>query len=68
MIYRKLSFGPQSPSGSRYLECILAVSETCRLQNRNAYEFLIESMRAKFASITGPSLLTEPTIRHAAAG
>ena len=56
VIYRKLSFGTQSASGSRYLERILTVSETCRLQNRNAYQFLIESMRAKFAGVAGPSL------------
>jgi len=61
VIYRKLSFGTQSRAGSRYLERILTISETCRLQNRNAYEFLIESMRAKFAGTAGPSLLPEHT-------
>jgi len=60
VIYRKLSFGTQSRAGSRYLERILTISETCRLQNRNAYEFLIESMRAKFAGTAGPSLLPGP--------
>jgi hypothetical protein len=29
VIYRKLSFGTQSAAGSRYLERILTVSETC---------------------------------------
>jgi transposase len=29
VIYRKLSFGTQSSDGSRYLERILTVSETC---------------------------------------
>lgn len=57
VIYRKLSFGTQSASGSRYLERLLTVSETCRLQNRNAYEYLIEAMRAKFASQAAPSLM-----------
>ena len=32
VIYRKLSFGTQSAAGSRYLERILTVSETCRQQ------------------------------------
>ena len=49
VIYRKLSFGTQSASGSRFLERMLTVSETCRLQNRNAYQYLIEAMEAKFA-------------------
>ncbi len=57
VIYRKLSFGTQSSAGSRYLERILTISETCRLQNRNAYEYLIEAMRAKFAGVAAPSLL-----------
>ena len=57
VIYRKLSFGTQSASGSRYLERILTVSETCRQQGRNAYQFLIEAMQASFASQQPPSLL-----------
>lgn len=63
VIHRKLSFGTQSASGSRYLERILTVSETCRLQNRNAYEYLIQSMRAKFASLPAPSLLPDTNDR-----
>jgi transposase len=43
VIYQKLSFGTQSAKGSRYLERILTVSETCRLQARNAYQFLIDA-------------------------
>jgi transposase len=57
VIYRKLSFGTQSASGSRFLERLLTVSETCRLQNRNAYRYLIEAMEAKFAGHPAPSLL-----------
>jgi transposase len=57
VIYRKLSFGTQSAKGSRYLERILTISETCRLQNRNAYQYLIEAMKAKFAGQSSPSLL-----------
>ncbi|MFZ4082098.1 MAG: IS66 family transposase [Pirellula sp.] len=66
VILRKLSFGTQSSQGSRYIERILSVSETCRLQKRNAYEYLIGVMKAKFAGETAPSLL--PLIEdHAAA-
>jgi transposase len=57
VIYRKLSFGTQSASGSRYLERLLSISETCRLQNRNTYQYLIEAMQAKFAGQITPSLL-----------
>ena len=57
VIYRKLSFGTPSATGSRYLERLLSVSETCRLQNRNVYQYLIEAMEAKYASQPAPSLL-----------
>ncbi len=61
VIYRKLSFETQSSAGSRYLDRILTISETCRLQDRNAYEYLIESMRTKFADNFAPALLTRKT-------
>jgi hypothetical protein len=54
VIYRKLSFGTQSSSGSRYLERMLSVSETCRLQNRNAYQYLIKAMQAAFSGAPAP--------------
>jgi transposase len=61
VIYRKLSFGTQSDRGSRYLERILTVSETCRLQERSAYQYLIETLEASFASRPAPSLLPNAT-------
>jgi len=67
VIYRKLSFGTQSVKGSRYLERILTISETCRLQNRSAYEYLIEAMRAQFSKQTAPSLLPDSYAETAAA-
>ena len=68
VIYRKLSFGTQSAWGSRFLERLLTISETCRLQNRNAYQFLIEAMRAKFEARPAPTLLPQnPAIAAAAA-
>jgi len=57
VIYRKLSLDTQSATGSRYLKRLLTVSETCRLQGRNPYEYLIESMQAKFEGSPAPSLL-----------
>jgi len=57
VIHRKLSFGTQSASGSRFLERLLSVSETCRLQNRNVYQYLIQAMEAKYAGQPAPSLL-----------
>ena len=57
VIYRKLSFGTQSESGSRFIERILTVSETCRLQNRSIYDYLVTAVRAHFKQQPSPSLL-----------
>jgi len=59
VIYRKLSFGTQSDSGSRYIERILTVSETCRLQKRSAFEYLVSAMEAFFAKKPAPSLILQ---------
>ena len=62
MIYRKLSFGTQIASGSRFIERILTVSKTCRLQNRSPFQYLVAAMKAHFSQQTPPSLLpTEET-------
>ena len=67
VIYRKLSFGTQSGRGSRYIERLLSVSETCRVQQRNAYQYLVAAMEAKFAGEAAPSLLPTKTASKVAA-
>jgi transposase len=59
VIQRKLSFGTQSNSGSRFLERILTISETCRRQKTSAYDFLVKAMEANFAGQPAPRLATE---------
>jgi hypothetical protein len=67
VIHRKLSFGTQSAAGSRYLERVMTISETCRLQNRNAYQYLIDAMKAKFSGKSPPSLVPQSQSTAAAA-
>ena len=57
VIYRKLSFGTQSASGSRFLERMLTVSETCRLQGRSIFVYLTAAVEAHFQCQPAPSLL-----------
>jgi transposase len=57
VIWRKLSFGTQSASGSRFVETILTVVETCHRQSRNSFEYLTAAMHAHFADQPPPSLL-----------
>jgi transposase len=57
VIYRKLSFGTQSASGSRFIERMLTVSETCRLQKRSIFSYLTDAVEAHFTNKSAPSLL-----------
>jgi len=58
VIWRKLSFGTQSASGSRFVERMLTVIETCRRQNRNVYAWLTDAVQAHLAGQPTPSLLS----------
>jgi transposase len=58
VIWRKLSFGTQSARGSRFVETILTVVETCHRQSRNSFEYLTAAMQAHFAGQPAPSLLS----------
>lgn len=57
VIWRKLSFGTQSASGSRFVERMLTVIETCRRQKKDVYAWLGETVRAHLAKQPGPSLM-----------
>ena len=57
VIWRKLSFGTQSAKGSRFVETILTVIETCHRQSRNSFEYLAAALQAHFAGEKPPSLL-----------
>lgn len=60
VIYRKLSFGTQSESGSRFVERIFSVLQTCRMQNRNGFEYLVEAIQADLARKPAPKLTPNP--------
>lgn len=57
VIWRKISHGSKSESGSRFVERMLTVIETCRRQGRSAYEYLTEAVSARFAGQPCPSLM-----------
>jgi transposase len=59
VIWRKLSFGTQSASGSRFVERMLTVIETCRRQKRNVFAWLTETVSAHHHGRTNPSLLLD---------
>jgi transposase len=56
VIWRKLSFGTQSAGGSRLVETMLTVIETCRQQSRNVFAYVSAAVEAHFADQPPPSL------------
>jgi len=58
VIWRKLSFGTQSERGSRFVETMPSVIETCRQQKRDVFRFVTEAVEARFARQPAPQRLT----------
>jgi transposase len=59
VIWRKLSFGTQSRSGSQFVERLLTVIETCRRQSRNVFSWLVTAIETHYNAQPTPSLLCE---------
>ena len=57
MIWRKLSFGTQSATGSRFVETMLTIIETCRPQKREVLDLLTTALEAQNHHTPSPSLL-----------
>ena len=57
VIWRKTSFGAQSARGSRYVERIMTVAGSCKLQGRNILDFLTQAIQAHWGHGKAPSLV-----------
>ena len=57
VIWRKLSFGTQSAGGSRFVETLLTVLESCRQQGRDVFAWVTAAVQSRFAGQPCPSLL-----------
>ncbi|ADO75587.1 Transposase [Stigmatella aurantiaca DW4/3-1] len=55
VMYRKTSFGTQSPQGSRFVERILTAVTTLKLQRRGVLTFLTDTLRAHRRGLQTPS-------------
>jgi transposase len=60
VMYRKTSFGTQSPEGSRFVERILTAVTSLKLQRRDTLAFLTETLHAHRRGLPTPSLLPSP--------
>jgi transposase len=57
VLWRKVSGGTDSRRGSRFVERILSIRESCRQQGRALWEYLVECCDAYFKGQNAPSLL-----------
>jgi len=57
VLWRKGSFGTQSPRGARYAERILTVCATCRLQGRSIIQYLRDACHCHLNGLPVPSLI-----------
>jgi hypothetical protein len=58
VLWRKRSFGSRSESGCRWVERLLTVVQTRRLQGRSVLGYLYEALVAHRKGLPAPSLLT----------
>lgn len=61
-IWRKTSFGTQSKKGSLYMERIMTVVATCKLQKRNILAYLTSAVKSYIEKSAFPSLLPQPRV------
>jgi len=59
VIWRKVCFGTWSVNGTLYLERVMTVVATCRLQERSVFGFLRDAMIAHLHKTPAPSLLPQ---------
>jgi transposase len=59
VLWRRRSFGCQSAAGCRFVERILTVVQTRRLQGKNVLEYLHDALVAKRAGLPCPKLLAQ---------
>ena len=57
VMWRKTSFGTDSPSGSRFVERILTVVTTLRMQGRNVLDYVADASEAAIHGRDAQSLL-----------
>ncbi|HUT01301.1 MAG TPA: transposase [Phycisphaerae bacterium] len=62
--WRQASFGTQSERGNRFVESLLTVTATCRLQARNVLDYLVQAIEAHLSGLPSPSLIPTSSAWH----
>src|SRR5262245_31826447 len=61
VLWRKGSFGTQSPDGSRFVEAMMTAVTTLKQQHRHVLDYLTATCAAALRGEPAPSLLPTPT-------
>jgi transposase len=59
VLWRRSSFGTQSLRGNRFVERMMTVTATCKLQKRNRYDYITTAVSSYLKNEPAPSLLPE---------
>lgn len=59
VLWRKSSFGTQSDRGNLFVERMMTVTTTCKLQKRNRYDYITSAVAAHFRNEPAASLLPD---------
>jgi transposase len=59
VLWRRRSFGCHSAAGCRFVERVLTVVQTLRLQERSVLHFLHEAIKAHRSGLQGPALIID---------
>jgi transposase len=59
VLWRKNSFGTQSERGNLFVERIMTVSSTCKMQGRNTLDYITSAIESHLRGETIPSLLPQ---------
>ncbi len=60
VMWRKTSYGTQTDHGDRFVERLLTLRETCRLQGRRLHDYLTAAITADLNGQPIPALLAPP--------
>ena len=64
VLWRKGSFGTQSQTGSRFVQSLMTVVATLKLQSRNPFDYLVAAIDAANKGTPAPSLLPNDNIHN----
>lgn len=62
VLWRKTSLGTQSEAGDRFVERILSIRETCRLNDRSMHDYLVEVHHTRLTGAEIPNPLADDQI------